>query len=56
MIYKLIIYYFNKSKVEFQKNMMKDIDIDQLDDLRDEMEEMKEESDYVTIYKFIYLL
>ena len=36
-----------KNVVEQQKMVMKDLDIDKLDDLRDEMDEMKYESDYM---------
>ena len=36
-----------KEVVEQQKGVMKDLDIDKLDDLRDEMDELKYESDYM---------
>lgn len=36
-----------KEVVEQQKNIMVDLDIDKLDDLRDEMDELKYESDYM---------
>jgi len=36
-----------KEVVEQQKGIMKDMDIDKLDDLRDEMDELKYESDYM---------
>jgi len=36
-----------KEVVEQQKGIMKDLDIDKLDDLRDEMDELKYESDYM---------
>ena len=36
-----------KDVVESQKGIMKDLDIDKLDDLRDEMDDLKYESDYM---------
>lgn len=36
-----------KDVITNQKNLMGDLDIDKLDDLRDEMEELKYESDYM---------
>ena len=36
-----------KDVVENQKNVMGDLDFDKLDDLRDQMDEMKYESDYM---------
>lgn len=36
-----------KEVVENQKNVMGTLDIDKLDDLRDEMDELKYESDYM---------
>ena len=36
-----------KQVVESQKGIMKDLDIDKLDDLRDEMDDLKYESDYM---------
>ena len=36
-----------KNVVEQQKNVMQDLDVDKLDDIRDEMDEMKYESDYM---------
>ena len=36
-----------KNVVENQKMVMGDLDLDKLDDLRDQMDEMKYESDYM---------
>lgn len=36
-----------KDVVSNQKNLMTDLDIDKLDDLRDEMDDLKYESDYM---------
>ena len=36
-----------KNVVEQQKGVMGELDIDKLDDLRDQMDEMKYESDYM---------
>lgn len=36
-----------KEVIEQQKTIMKDLDIDKLDDLREEMDELKYESDYM---------
>lgn len=36
-----------KEVVEQQKTVMQDLDIDKLDDIRDEMDELKYESDYM---------
>lgn len=36
-----------KDAVETQKGVMGNLDIDKLDDLRDEMDELKYESDYM---------
>ena len=36
-----------KNVVAQQKEVMKDLDMDKLDDIRDQMDEMKYESDYM---------
>jgi len=36
-----------KNVVEQQKNVMTDLDIDKIDDIRDQMDELKYESDYM---------
>lgn len=36
-----------KNVVDQQKNIMKEMDIDKLDDIRDEMDEMKYDSEYM---------